>query len=552
MRWPRFESEVFRYGLEAVLDGAHRGAADVDEVKATAARIEDGDADSWVLEWVASAGAVRAAGNAALAAGQRDSALARLRRAASYYGAALALLARSAEEPRRPELWRRERECWERIVDLVGGERLAVACLGTTLPAYFFAAGGGRRPLVIMNNGSAGAGARTWALGGAAAAERGYHWMTFDGPGQGAALMDQRLAARPDWEAVLTPVLDAGALARPGVDPARVAVIAVDEGGFSVCRALGFEHRPAAAVADQGVVDLAADWTAALPGELRGLLRRGDREAFERELRLALLFDPEQAAVLRERAAPFGGLAALYDSVSAYRLDGDVARVCTPLLVTQPAGERRWPGQPALLFERLRGPRALARTRPPRRARRRSWTGSGRGWIRPESPLRARAGPARRASASPGRRASRPCARRARAGRRSPRCSSRVRPAPPPAPPAGSGRWPPNRARRSPGTPRPGPARRARAPAPRRGGRSPRGPGARTPRRRARRPPCRRPARRCRRARPATAVSAAGSRAASAAACAAYAATSRASQRCASAASSAAGPAGGAPARSAS
>lgn len=113
MRLTRFESDEFQRGLEVVLDGAHRGAADAAEVRATAARIDDGDADSWVLEWIASAGAVRAAGNAALRAGDRSGALAGLRRAASYYGAALELLSRSSEEDRRPELWRRERDCWE-------------------------------------------------------------------------------------------------------------------------------------------------------------------------------------------------------------------------------------------------------------------------------------------------------------------------------------------------------------------------------------------------------------------------------------------------------
>ena len=53
-----------------------------------------------------------------------------------------------------------------------------------------------------MNNGSDGATSQMWVEGGAAAAARGYHWMTFDGPGQQAALYERRLFFRPDWEAV--------------------------------------------------------------------------------------------------------------------------------------------------------------------------------------------------------------------------------------------------------------------------------------------------------------------------------------------------------------
>jgi hypothetical protein len=40
---------------------------------------------------------------------------------------------------------------------------------------------------VVVNNGSDGPTSHMWVQGGAAAAVRGYHWMTFDGPGQQAA-----------------------------------------------------------------------------------------------------------------------------------------------------------------------------------------------------------------------------------------------------------------------------------------------------------------------------------------------------------------------------
>ena len=51
-----FEDHDFRVGLETVLAAAHRGAADAGEALATAERIADGDADSWVREWSATAG----------------------------------------------------------------------------------------------------------------------------------------------------------------------------------------------------------------------------------------------------------------------------------------------------------------------------------------------------------------------------------------------------------------------------------------------------------------------------------------------------------------
>ena len=105
--------------------------------------------------------------------------------------------------------------------------------------------------------------------------------MTFDGPGQQATLFEQGIPFRPDWEAVLTPVLDT-MLARPDVDRDRVAVIGVSQAGFWVPRAICFEHRFAAAVADGGVVDVSAGWIAQLSEEMRQLLHDGNREEFDR------------------------------------------------------------------------------------------------------------------------------------------------------------------------------------------------------------------------------------------------------------------------------
>ena len=83
--------------------------------------------------------------------------------------------------------------------------------------------------------------------------------MTFDGPGRQAALRRQGLVLRPDWEAVLTPVLDA-MLARPDVDRERVAVIGLDHAGYGVPRALSVERRFAAAVVAPGIVDASRPW----------------------------------------------------------------------------------------------------------------------------------------------------------------------------------------------------------------------------------------------------------------------------------------------------
>lgn len=368
----QFADDEFQFGLELALGAVYHQAADAGEVLATADRIADGDSDSWVNEWVATAEVCRDAGADAEARGLRVSALAYYRRAATYFATALYRFAGAGDHSPERELalWREQRACWERTVDLqpTPGERIAIPYEGTMLEGFFFRAPdaepGERRPLIVMNNGSDGATSVMWLEGGAAAAERGYHWMTFDGPGQQAALYEQHIPFRHDWEAVLTPVLDA-ILPRPDVDEDHVALIGVSQAGYWVPRAIAFEHRFAAAVADGGVVDISAGWIKQLPEMVRKQLDDGERDAFDREMHLAESRSPKAKAALDFRAKPYGFNGGsrfdLYQAVASYRLGDEVKDITTPLLITDPDDEQFFPGQPERLYDLVPGTKELIR-----------------------------------------------------------------------------------------------------------------------------------------------------------------------------------------------
>jgi Prolyl oligopeptidase family len=362
-----FQDDEFQFAFEQALGASYRQGADIGEVLATAGRIGDGDADSWLNEWTATAGAAWASAVHARRNRRRVSALAHFRRAATYYATALYQISRSSEPDRRLDMWRRQRACWEQILDLtsVPGERVAIAYEDCALPAFFFPAtstGNRRRPLVVVNNGSYQATSDMWVQAGAAAAERGYHWLTFDGPGQQAMLFEHGIPFRPDWEAVLTPVLD-GMLARSDVDTDRVAVIGIGQGGYWVARALAFEHRFAAAVVDPGVIDVSAAWTDRLPGEMRRQLDDRRQSAFDREMHLAELFAPSTTATLRFHGEPYGNDGGstfrLFLAIAAYHLGDEVQQIDTPVLITESEGEQLWPGQSRQLYDRLPGAKTL-------------------------------------------------------------------------------------------------------------------------------------------------------------------------------------------------
>ena len=67
-------------------------------------------------------------------------------------------------------------------------------------------------------------------------------------------LIKHGLPIRPDWENVVTPVIDY-ALTRPEIDPDRIALVGWSFGGFLAPRAAAFEHRIAALIADPGQGD---------------------------------------------------------------------------------------------------------------------------------------------------------------------------------------------------------------------------------------------------------------------------------------------------------
>jgi Esterase FrsA-like len=343
---PRREHE-----LAALRAAVRWGAADPEVVDAVAVRLGNDDGGAWVQEWTAG-------GGAAWAAAKREESARAYLHAASYYAAALALIEQSDGLVEEGRLWERQRECWDGAVGLLGGERLAIAYEQTTLPGYFFSAGSGERPLVVIDHGGRVATSSAWAAGGAAAAARGYHWMTFDGPGRGAALRHQDMVLRPDWEAVLGPVADA-MIARPDVDGSRIAVIGIDHAGYGIARTLAFEPRFAAAVLAPGIVDASRPWLDTLPARARVAVSEQDREWFDRELHLATLFAPEIPDRLRRlgRGYDLSGLP-LYDlgqRIGEFRLGEELGRITTPVLACSTGLEPLWAGQAEELCSRLPG-----------------------------------------------------------------------------------------------------------------------------------------------------------------------------------------------------
>jgi hypothetical protein len=209
------------------------GLADPGVLLAVAGEIEEGDAASAATAFGAAGERLAAAAEAAAGAGRRASAANGYQQAALLLFTSTYFLDAAGQGDRFAPTWWRQQALWDAGVALLPAppEWVRIPYEGTTLPGDYYRApggrdGGGRRPLLIFNNGSDGAMPAAWSMGIAPALERGYDCLAFYGPGQGTVLLEQGLSFRPDWEAVVAPVVDF-ALARPDVDPRRVALLGV-------------------------------------------------------------------------------------------------------------------------------------------------------------------------------------------------------------------------------------------------------------------------------------------------------------------------------------
>ncbi len=316
------------------------GGAELGECLAVAGAIRGSDIESWYAAWLAMGERLLARAAESRAAGHHVSARGAYLRASNYLRTAYTFLMGPTADPRIASAYRQHREAFGSAAALMqpAPERITIPYDGGALNGYLFRASsdGARRPTLIINGGYDSTAEELYLFSGAAAVARGYTCIVFDGPGQGDAIIERGIVFRPDWEAVVTPVVDV-ALRRPEVDPKRIALMGLSFGGYLAPRAASAERRLAACIADPGEYSLREELESRMPAFVARQLDGGSRQliwVLDRVLRRRLRH-PTAGWVLRRGLWVHGVNTPLelVRLMGDYSLRGRAERITCPTLV---------------------------------------------------------------------------------------------------------------------------------------------------------------------------------------------------------------------------
>jgi pimeloyl-ACP methyl ester carboxylesterase len=184
--------------------------------------------------------------------------------------------------------------------------------------------------------------------------------LAYDGPGQGAALREQALAFRPDWEAVVTPVVDY-ALTRAEIDPDRLVLLGYSLGGYLTARAAAHEHRLAALILDDGLDNYYDAHTQAMPPFLREWVETGQDDLANPVASLLMKGSTQLRWALRNGVWAFGAtsVAGYIRRTADYTLDGVAQLVDCPTLILDAENDQFFHGQPQRVQAALTCPHTL-------------------------------------------------------------------------------------------------------------------------------------------------------------------------------------------------
>ncbi|TIC10612.1 alpha/beta-hydrolase [Wallemia mellicola] len=352
-------NESFSYEALRAAGYSNYGGADLGEVIAICSQIRPGNEDDWVREWQKAAQRAYRYADHSKVVNNKASAYEGYLRASNYFRTAEFFRRENVDRDETSNfLYEKSENAFLEAMELspFTYESINIPYEATTLPGYFVSLDGTKkaRRTIIFNGGYDSTRSEGWFAIGAAALARGYNFLAFDGPGQGAAIRRQHLYFRPDWENVLTPVVDY-ALTRADIDASGIVLFGWSMGGYLVARGATQEHRARAIILDDGVYDFGSAFRAKQPLFVQKLVQLKYDSICNLIFRGVQAFSTNASWGMRNGKWTFGvsSEAELMRAVNDYTLEGRCENIRTPCLILDAENDHFLKGQPEMLRKHL-------------------------------------------------------------------------------------------------------------------------------------------------------------------------------------------------------
>jgi pimeloyl-ACP methyl ester carboxylesterase len=238
-----FQDKSFDFETIRALNYYNDHGAEIGEISQIVKRVKEGDFESWYQGWYDMAKKVATLANQSLTGDHVVSARHGFLRASNYYRNSEFFLRNN--EPKRIEAYKKSVSSFEKAMDLfddVAVKHLHIPFEDMYLSAYLYERSE-EAPTLIFIGGYDSTVEELYFSGGAAAYERGFNVLLFDGPGQGEALRIQKKCARYDFEKPVRAAIDY-LEEHTDINTHRfMGLMGMSLGGYYAARAAAFESR---------------------------------------------------------------------------------------------------------------------------------------------------------------------------------------------------------------------------------------------------------------------------------------------------------------------
>jgi alpha-beta hydrolase superfamily lysophospholipase len=267
--WTLFFADVhYQYQTLRAFSHIQYGGAEPGEILSVLTAVCEGDNESWFREWAEISERVEEMGLQARDSVSRGRALLR---AHNYYRTAEFFL--NPDDPRRLETFRKNVKAFHAGLDALGVDRetMDIPYESGHLNAIYYPAPTDResKPLIVACGGYDSTMEELFFVIGAGALERGYSVLTYEGPGQGAALREQGMKFTHEWETPTSAVLDY--FLERHEQPEKIILYGLSLGGYLAPRAASRDERVDGLILNNHLYDMRATALQLIPSPVVSL-----------------------------------------------------------------------------------------------------------------------------------------------------------------------------------------------------------------------------------------------------------------------------------------